>query len=224
MRTPARLVDLSHPIESGMETYPGLPSPRIEPYVSHAASRANYLGRAEFTITRVFLVGNTGTYVDSPWHRYRDGRDVADLPLERVAELRGVCVDARFGTDRRAVDVRLPDGDLDGSAVLIRTGWDQRWGHDSYWHPGPYLSQGTVNRLVDTGVALIGVDFWNIDNPATPARPAHTQLLAAGILIVEHLRNLAELPASGFRFSAVPPPVRHAASFPVRAFAAIDQR
>lgn len=212
------LIDLSHPIETGMTTYPGLPSPRIEPLVSHAASRAAYAGRAEFTITRVSMVGNTGTYLDAPWHRHSDGPDLAGLPIERLAGLDAMCLDGQADEDG-AVRVHAGEAELGEKAVLIRTDWDRLWGSSDYWLAGPHLHHSTVDLLLAGSVALVGVDFSNVDDIDDPARPAHTQLLAANILIVEHLTGLDALPGSGFRFSAVPPAIRGAGSFPVRAYA-----
>jgi len=217
---PRRLIDLSHAVESGVPGYPGLPAPRIEPHISHAASRPQYGALAEFEISRIFLVGNSGTYLDSPYHRFRDAADIADLPLESVAGLDGRCIPARFGSDGREVQLDLP-ADVKGAAVLIRTGWDERWGTLRYWEPGPFLTERAAERLVDAGVGLVGVDFWNVDSTDDPARPAHTVLLRAGIPIVEHLTGLAGLGDVPFRFFAVPAPVRGAASLPVRAFAEI---
>lgn len=201
--------------------YPGLPGPRIEPYLSHAASRPLYGGAAEFSITRVFLLGSTATYLDSPWHRHPGLPDLAGLDLATVADLEGRCLDpelsggreARLGADTEA---------LTGCAVLIRTGWSHRWGTDAYWRPGPYLGAAAIDRLVNARPALVGVDFWNADDPTDPARPAHTRLLGAGIPVIEHLRGLDQLPASGFRFSAVPLAIIGGASFPVRAFAVLE--
>lgn len=205
-----------------MAVYPGLPSPRIEPLISHLASRDNYGGRAEFSITRLFLIGNTGTYLDSPWHRHVDGPDLAGLPLEAVAGLDGIRLDGHC-PDGRSVLLEATADELAGKAVLIRTGWDRRWGTADYWLPGPFLADPTLDLLIGAGPALVGGDFWNIDDPADPARPAHTRLLAAGIPIVEHLRGLDLLPRSGFRFYAAPPAIREAASFPVRAFAEMGE-
>ncbi|HEX5590882.1 MAG TPA: cyclase family protein [Candidatus Limnocylindrales bacterium] len=218
-----RLVDLSHPIESGMAGYPGLPAPRIEPHLSHEASRPAYGGEAEFEITRLFLVGNTGTYLDSPYHRHRGGADAAGLPLEWIAGLRGVCIDATPAAGHREIDpaLELPAA-IDGAAVLLRTGWDRRWGTGAYWQPGPFVGEALAVRLITAGARLVGVDCWNVDDTGDPRRPAHTALLGAGIPIVEHLRGLGALPRTGFRFTAVPAPIRRAASLPVRAFAELD--
>lgn len=204
-----------------MAVYPGLPSPRVEPLLSHLASRDNYAGRAEFTITRLFLVGNTGTYLDSPWHRHPDRADLASLPLETLAGLDAICLDART-RDGRAVLLDAVADELAGKAVLVRTGWDTRWETADYWLPGPFLADAALELLVTAGSALVGVDFWNADDPARLDRPAHTRLLGAGIPIVEHLRGLDQLPRTGFRFYAVPPAIRGAASFPVRAFAQVN--
>jgi kynurenine formamidase len=201
----------------------------VEPHISHAASRAAYGGRAEFEITRVFLVGNTGTYLDSPYHRHRGAPDVAGLPLAAVAALPGVRLDAALGEDGRTIGLDLDaagadDGALAGRAVLVRTGWDARRGSPGYWAPGPFVPAGLARRLVAADVALVGVDCWNIDDPGDPTRPAHTELLGAGIPIVEHLAGLDRLPLGGFRFHAAPVAVRGAASFPVRAYAEVPRR
>jgi len=217
-----RFVDLSRPIESGMPVIPGIPSPRIEPYLSHAASRERYGGRAEFELTRLFLIGNTGTYLDSPYHRYPDAPDLAALPLASLVGLDGLCLDGRIGR-RRTVTVDVAGRDLRGRAVLVRTGWDRRFPSDRYFRAGPFLADVAVRQLVDAGIALVGVDFGNVDDTADLARPAHTALLAAGIPIIEHLVGLEQLPTTGFRLSAPVLAVRGAAAMPVRVFAEIDE-
>ncbi len=216
-----RFVDLSHPIADGMDAYPGLPPPRIDAHLDHAASRPHYDGKAAFYIGRVAMVGNVGTYIDSPFHRYPDREDLARLPLERIAGLPGAALDAVIAADR-SVALACDDALLSGRAVLVRSGWDARWGTPAYWEPGPYLSEATVTRLIEAKATLVGVDFWNVDDTEDPSRPAHSRLLAAGIPIVEHLRNLGALPRTGFRFTATPPPIERGASFPVRAFAEIE--
>jgi kynurenine formamidase len=212
------LIDLSFPIEDGMPALPGLlPEARVEPILDHDASRERYQGKAEFYLGQVAMAGNTGTYVDAPFHRHRDAQDLAALPLDRLAGLPGVLVDAV--SEPGPVEIPLRPEAVRGRAVLVRTGWDQRWPEDRYWEPGPFLSAAAVERLVDGGAALVGVDFTNVDDTTDPARPAHTRLLGAGIPIVEHLRGLDALPQDGFRFWAVPPAIVGGASFPVRAFA-----
>jgi arylformamidase len=215
-----RFVDLSFEIEDGMPALPGfLPEAVVEPILDHEASRDRYQGKAEFYLGRVQMAGNTGTYVDAPFHRHRSGNDLSELPLERLAALPAVVVD---GPDAAGpIDIR-PADELGGRAVLIRTGWDRRWPEESYWSPGPFLSEGTVDRLLEDGALLVGVDFTNVDDTSNPARPAHTRLLGADVPIVEHLRGLDALPASPFRFFAVPPKIVRGASFPVRAFAEVD--
>lgn len=214
-----KLVDLSHPITDGMQAYPGLPAPKIGAHLDHAASREKYQDKAEFYLGKVEMVGNVGTYIDAPFHRYPGGVDLARLPLESIAYVPGVVLDAPLQSPR-AVDIADP-GDLRGKAVLVRTGWSNRWGTPAYWEPGPFLSARSIETLLDARVALVGVDFWNVDDTTDPARPAHTRLLAAGVPIVEHLTDLQALPRAGFRFTAVPPPLVKGASFPVRAFAQI---
>lgn len=215
-----RFVDLSFVIEDGMPALPGfLPEAVVEPILDHEASRARYQGKAEFYLGRVDMAGNTGTYVDAPFHRHPSGDDLSQLALERLAGLPAVVVDGSEAPG--PVDIRS-GAELGGRAVLIRTGWDRRWPEESYWSPGPFLSEGTVDRLLEDEAVLVGVDFTNVDDLSNPARPAHTRLLGAGIPIVEHLRGLDALPASPFRFFAVPPRIVRGASFPVRAFAEVD--
>jgi arylformamidase len=216
-----RYVELNHEISEGMAVFPGLERPRITAFRDHERSRSLYEDEAEFYISKVEMVGNTGTYLDSPFHRHRDRRDLGEIPLEDVAGLEGVVLDGTMGADR-AVSVDADESELAGRAVLVRTGWDARWGTDSYWEPGPYISPEALDRLVRARPKLVGVDFWNVDDTADPSRRVHTRLLAEDILIVEHLCNLGPLPRTGFRFFAVPLRVPTGASLPVRAFAEVE--
>jgi arylformamidase len=219
-----RLIDLSHPLAPGMPCYPGLPQPRFHVFLSRAdAARAgHYAPGTTFQIATYEIAGNTGTYLDAPFHRHEDAADLAHLPLERLANLPGLVIDAPDG----AIDVeafkRVSGSGLAGRAMLVRTGWSRRWGSDGYFRSGPHLTAAASQLLADAGVALVGIDCANIDHMADPARPAHTLLLAAGIPIVEHLRGLDQLPAAGFRFFAVPPAIQDGTSFPVRAFAILE--
>ncbi|HSK93430.1 MAG TPA: cyclase family protein [Candidatus Angelobacter sp.] len=216
-----RFIDLSHPVATGVVGYPGLPAPRIEPHISHEASRPTYAGAAEFEITRVFMVGNSGTYLDSPYHRFPDGPDVAGLPLSSLAGLRGRVLEAGPGSGSRRIELEVPP-DVGGAAVLLRTRWDRHRATEAYWRPAPFVPRELAERLVALEVALVGIDAWNIDDVEDPVRPAHTTLLHAGIPIVEHLTGLDRLPPAGFRFTAVPAPIVGAASLPVRAYAEIE--
>jgi kynurenine formamidase len=219
--TVTRFIELSHRVVSGVAGYPGLPVPRIEPHLSHQASRPMYGGAAEFEITRVFMVGNSGTYLDSPYHRFPAGLDVAGMPLSSLAGLPGRVLEAEPPSGSRKIDLDLPR-DVTGAAVLLRTRWDRHRATDAYWRPGPFVSRELAKRLVALEVALVGIDAWNLDDVEDPMRPAHTALLGAGIPIVEHLTGLDELPPLGFRFTAVPAPIVGAACLPVRAFAELD--
>jgi kynurenine formamidase len=203
-----------------MQVYPGLPQPRFGCVVDHAASRARYQEQAEFYLGLYEWPGNLGTYLDSPFHRYPDREDLSRIVLDRVAGLPGLVPEARAGM-RREVRIEAGPEEIRGRAVLVRTGWDERWGTDRYWDAGPFLDSRTVELLLEAGAALVGVDFWNVDDTEDPARPVHTRLLAAGVLIVEHLCNLGALPRSGFRFTAAPLRIVGGASFPVRAYAEV---
>jgi arylformamidase len=214
----SRFVEISHPIDAGMVTYPGLPGPVVSEFLSREASRGKYAEGTTFSIGRVDMVANTGTYVDAPFHRFAEGGDVADLPLEKLADLEAVVIDATNAGC--AVDAGLfGRGDLRGKAVLVRTGWSRHWRTDAYFQNHPYLTRAAAEGLVEAGAALVGIDSLNIDSTADGARPAHTVLLQAGIPIAEHLTNLESLPASGFRIHCVPAPFHGMGSFPVRAYA-----
>ncbi|WFE96368.1 cyclase family protein [Micromonospora sp. WMMD987] len=220
-----RLVELSHVITDGMTTLPGWPTPRITDWLTLEASRANYAPGVEFQVGRIDMIANTGTYLDTPAHRWADGVDLAGVPVDRLADLPGALVRVPAGT--RAVDpLLLAPYEVAGRAVLLCTGWDAYFGTDRYATPeAPYLTGEGAEALVAAGAALVGIDSINIDD-MTPAaageRPAHSALLAAGIPIVEHLTGLDALPPTGFRFTAAPPRVAGMGTFPVRAFATID--
>jgi arylformamidase len=227
-RTPGRIIDLSHTIHSGMVTYPGLPGPEISDFLSRAASAANYAEGATFQIGQITMVANTGTYLDSPFHRYADGADLSQLDLECLADLPGLVVrSAAAGASpkpaappRAITAAELSGVEVRGKAVLLATDWDLHWQTERYAAADhPYLAADGAQALVDGGAGLVGIDSINIDDRADLARPAHTILLRAGIPIVEHLCGLRELPAKDFRFFAVPPKVRGFGTFPVRAFA-----
>jgi kynurenine formamidase len=215
-----KFIELNHILEDGMMAYPGLPSPKIGAFLDHKASRSRYNDQAEFYLGKVEMVCNLGTYLDSPFHRYPDGLDLSQVPLERVAGIPGIVLDSVISSNR-SITLQVGNKELDGKAVLIRTGWDKRWGTQDYWEPGPFLSEKCIDLFIRSRVEVVGVDFWNVDDTLDPARPVHTRLLASDILIVEHLCNLSALPRTGFKFYAVPLRIVRGASFPVRAFAEI---
>ena len=217
-----KFIELNHTLEDGMMTYPGLPRPKIGAFLDHEASRSRYKDQAEFYLGKVEMVCNLGTYLDSPFHRYPDGLDLSQIPLERIAGLPGIVFDGVVSSNR-SITLQADSSELDGKAVLIRTGWDKRWGTQDYWEPGPFLSEKCIDLFIRSRVELVGVDFWNVDDTMDQARPAHTRLLASDILIVEHLCNLSALPRTGFKFFAVPLRIVRGASFPVRAFAEIEK-
>lgn len=214
----ARLLDCSHTIEDGMITYPGLPGPRIGTHLSRIESRTHYSPGTEFHIGTIEMVANTGTYLDTPFHRFEGGYDLSELDLSQVADLPGVCV-----RGRNAIEPNVLTGvESSGRAVLFCSGWDRHWGTGRYGDPShPFLTNETVRILIDGGVALVGIDSVNIDDTTTGDRPAHTALLEAGIPVVEHLTGLDQLVDVEFRFFAVPPKVREFGTFPVRAFAIV---
>jgi len=209
-------------IEHGMVTYKGLPGPHICDFWTREGSAANYDDGSSFQIGRIDMVANTGTYLDSPFHRFVDGKDLAALPLESLADLPGIVVRRPHAQDVATDAADLEGLEVRGRAVLIHTGWDEYWRADAYAVEHPFLTAAAAAWLVDQGAALVGIDSYNIDDTRTRSRPVHTRLLAADIPICEHMRGLEQLPDSGFRFSAVPPKVVGMGTFPVRAYAVID--
>jgi kynurenine formamidase len=219
----ARLIDVSHIVEDGMITYKGLPAPIICDYLSREASRARYAEGTEFQIGKIEMVANTGTYIDSPFHRYAHGCDLSELKLESLADLDCIVVRVTERSDR-AID-RLPIHltALQGKALLVHTGWDAHWRTDRYFEEHPHLTGELAVQLVSAGVTLVGIDSFNVDSIDDGTRPVHSALLGAGIPIVEHLRGLAALPDRGARFFAVPVKVKGMGTFPVRAFAKLSE-
>jgi kynurenine formamidase len=218
-RAQGRLIDLSHEIEEGMVTFKGLPGPHICDYWTREESASRYDDGSTFQIGRIDMVANTGTYVDSPFHRYAEGKDLAGLPLESLADLEGLVVRRPF-ENRLAVDVdAFADLDVQGKAVLVHTGWDRNWRTDAYSDDHPFLCAAAAQALVDGEAAFVGIDSHNIDDTRTRSRPVHSLLLGADIPIGEHLTGLDKLPNIGFRFSAGPPMVCGMGTFPVRAYA-----
>ena len=217
------IVDLSHVIEHGMTTHKGLPGPHICDYWTREASAANYDDGSTFQIGRVEMVANTGTYVDSPFHRYAHGKDLSELPLESLADLDGLVVRQPFESGLAIGADAFSGFDLRGKAVLIHTGWSRFWRTDTYLSGHPFLTEAAAQSLIDGGVAFVGIDSHNIDDTRGRARPVHTLLLGADIPIGEHMTSFEQLPDFGFRFSAVPPKIKGMGTFPVRAFAKISR-
>jgi arylformamidase len=215
-------VELSHVIRDGLVTYPGLPAPVVTPHLTREQSKSKYAPGTQFAMDIITMIGNTGTYLDSPWHRYEGGTDLAGLSLETLVDLPTEVFHLEDATDRGIPASAFRDRDVAGKAVLLHTGWDRHFGTPTYASGAPYLSADGVDYLVAQAVTLVGIDSLNIDDTeGTGERPAHTGLLAAGIHVVEHLTNLGALPASGSRFTAAPPLVEGFGTFPVRAFAQI---
>lgn len=221
-----RIVDLSHPIRAGLVTYPGLPAPTIAPHLTREGSRAKYAPGTEFAMDILTMIGNTGTYLDSPFHRYAEGPDLAGLELSTLVGLRAEVfhLEDSWTPDRRGIRPEtLADRDVRGAAVLLHTGWDRWFGQPEYAHGAPYLTGEGAQWLIDAGAVLVGIDSLNIDDTESGGeRPAHSLLLGAGVHVVEHLTNLGSLPPRGARFTAAPPAVEGFGTFPVRAFAELS--
>ena len=217
-----RIVDLSHVIEDGMTTYPGLPGPQICDFWTREKSAANYDDGSSFQIGQIDMVANTGTYIDAPFHRYADGADLADLSLSSLAALPGIVVRQPWEKAIAVDTAAFEQLDVRGKAVLVHTGWDRHWRTERYGENHPFLTAAAADWLMENGAVLVGIDSNNIDDSRQRARPVHTKLLGAGVLICEHMTGLGQIPDDGFRFSAVPPKVRGMGSFPVRAYAVLS--
>ena len=214
-------IDVSHTIEDGLITYQGLPAPIVCDFISREASRAHYAPGTEFHIGKIEMVANTGTYIDAPFHRYVEGKDLSELPLSSIAGLDGVVVRVDLSRGKAVGEAAFRGRDVAGKAVLVHTGWSKHWKTDPYFEDHPFLTEGAALHLRDAGAALVGIDSLNIDDTTDGRRPAHTILLGHDIPVVEHLTNLDRLPDEGFRFFAVPVKVKALGSFPVRAFGVV---
>ncbi len=217
------LVDLSHTIEHGLVTYKGLPAPIICDYLSREASKQFYEEGTEFQIGKIEMVTNTGTYIDCPFHRFENGKDLSEVSLECFTDLEAIVIRVPFSETLAITEAHLKNYEIRNRAVLIHTGWDSHWNTEKYYENHPFLTEGAANYLKDCSVTLVGIDSHNIDNTIRKSRPVHTTLLGAGILIVEHLCNLYLLPQEGFTFSAIPPKFKGVGTFPVRAMAKLTK-
>ncbi len=218
MRSEDELIDLSHTVADGLITYRGLPGPRISDHLGREESRQHYAEGTEFHIGKIEMVANTGTYLDAPFHRYAEGRDLSELSLSSLANLEGLVVRIRGVVGRGIGRNAFGNLPVQGKAVLIHTGWDAHWRTEQYFEGHPFLRRDAAQYLADSGAVLVGIDSLNIDDTADSLRPAHTILLGAGIPIVEHLCSLHRLPDWGFKFHAVPVKVKGMGAFPVRAY------
>jgi kynurenine formamidase len=217
---PKTLIDLSHTVEHGLITYKGLPAPIICDYLSREASRKLYTPGTEFQIGKIEMVANTGTYLDSPFHRYADGKDLSELQLQKLANLPAIKIQVDH---RQSIDIScFPRGaDVTGKALLVETGWSRHWNTPQYFEGHPFLTEDAARFLADSGAALVGIDSYNIDDVQDLRRPVHTILLKQEIPIVEHMTNLAAVPLRDFKFFAVPVKIKGFGTFPVRAFAIV---
>jgi kynurenine formamidase len=215
----ADYVDLSHTIHDGLVTYRGLPAPVICDYLSREESRSHYAPGTEFQIGKIEMISNTGTYVDCPFHRYADGKDLSEVPLELFADLPGIVIRADYREDLALTADRFKNHEVANRAVLVQTGWDQHWETERYFGEHPFLTADAAIYLRDSHVRLVGIDSMNIDDTRGATRPVHSILLRSEILIAEHLCNLQNVPDQGFWFSAIPPKFKGVGTFPVRAYA-----
>lgn len=212
-------IDLSHTIEHGLITYRGLPAPIICDYLSREESKKLYEPGTTFQIGKIEMVSNTSTYLDSPFHRYEDGKDLSELALANLVDMEGVIIRVDHKKTLEINASFFHDRDLSGKAVLVHTGWDRYWNTEAYFDNHPYLTEDAARYLVQCGAKLVGIDSHNIDDTRGKSRPVHSTLLGAEVLIVEHLCNLGDVPDEAFTFSAIPPKFKGVGTFPVRAFA-----
>ena len=219
----SRYIDLSHTIEHGMITYKGLPAPIICDYLSREKSKGIYADGTEFQIGKIEMISNTGTYVDTPFHRYANGKDLSEIVIEKLVDLDAIIIQANYQSGIEIGKSFFQNTNVKGKAVLINTGWSKFWRTDAYFENHSFLTEEAAVYLRDQGVVLVGIDSHNIDDTRGNLRPVHTTLLGAEILISEHLCNLDQLPESAFTFTAVPPKIKGVGTFPVRAFATLKK-
>lgn len=219
MKSKVKYIDLSHTIEDGTLTYKGLPAPIICDYLNREESKKFYEDGTTFQIGKIEMVANTGTYLDCPFHRYEDGKDLSEIALNKLVDIPGIKISVPY-QEKLAIDVSLVEEyDVNGKAVLFHTDWSAFWNTDRYFEKHPFLTKGAANFLKENGAVLVGIDSHNIDDTSGNSRPVHSLLLKEGILIVEHMTNLHSLPASNFYFTALPPKFKGVGTFPVRALA-----
>lgn len=218
------LIDLSHTIEDGLITYKGLPAPIVCDYLSRENSKQIYEEGTEFQIGKIEMVTNTGTYLDCPFHRFENGKDLSEIGLEHLTDLEAIVIRVPFTETLEITENQLKNYEIRNRAVLIHTGWDSHWNTEKYYENHPYLTEGAARYLKDCDVKLVGIDSHNIDCTSGKSRPVHTILLGAEILIVEHLCNLSLVPTAGFTFSTIPPKLKGVGTFPVRAMAKLTNK
>jgi len=217
-----QFIDLSHTIEDGLISYKGLPAPIICDYISREASKQFYDGDTSFHIDKIEMVGNTGTYIDCPLHRYAHGKGFTEIELAALADLEGIKIIVSYQKQLAVTISDVEKYNVKGKAVLLQTNWSEHWNTERYYENHPFLTEKAAIYLRDNGAKLVGIDSHNMDDTRTRSRPAHSILLGADILVVEHLCNLDKIPERGFLFSAVPPKVKGMGTFPVRAMAKIN--
>jgi len=211
--------EVSHPIYNGMVTYKGLREARVSEYVSRKTLAILYSEGITFQLDRIDIIGNTGTYLNSPFHRFPNGEDISGLPLEKIANLDCLVIKSPATEFSHQVSLaQLAEYDVKGKAVLIATGWSQYWGTDIYYERPPYLTVNAAKYLATNGASLVGIDSPGIDDMTKTSRPVNTQLLKKSIPFIEHMINLEDAPATGGKFFAVPPKIKKVGCFPVRAF------
>lgn len=214
-------IDLSHTVEHGMITYKGLPAPIICDYLSREDSRSRYEAGTEFQIGKIEMISNTGTYIDTPFHRYEHGKDLSEIMIERLVNLEAITIRADYQNGIEIGKDFFINTDVSGKAVLVNTNWSKFWRTDAYFENHSFLTEDAATYLRDQGVMLVGIDSHNIDDTRSNSRPVHSTLLHAEILICEHLCNLDPLPDKDYTFSATPPKIKGMGTFPVRAFATV---
>lgn len=217
MIPPAQLVDLSWPVHPGMAMFPGDPPMELRPmgsyepdgFLSHLAS----------------LPAHSGTHVDAPGHVLPGAPMLAELPLSRFAGP-GVVLDLRARPGLAVTEADLAPHlelllALAPAFVLLHTGDEARWGQADYYSAGAYLTPPAARLLAELpGLSGIGIDAGSADAAGSHELPAHRALLGAGLIIVENLRGLGQLPRQGFDFFCLPllgldgSPVRAAALAP----------
>ena len=205
-------IDLNHPLESGMQTYPGLSE--VETY-----DKAPRFSNGAL-IDGIKMLGIPSTYIDAPYHVDPHGGKVADYKLEQLVNLPIVVIPLPEGHSFYAKE-DIEKYQVRGKTVLLFTGKSRYFGTPEYSKNPPYISTAAAEWLAGQKAALVGIDALLVDNyNQNDTTPVHDVLLKNGVVIAEDMTNLGALAGKDARLTAVPPRAP-LASFPTRIFATV---
>lgn len=226
-----RFVELNHVITNGLISYPGMPPVEISALYTREQCGNTFGGQSAALLDFIKMVNISGTYIDSPYHRFENGYKICDIPLEKCFNLPAFVVDLGLNTDEQGNPVfdvedmqkALDTEDIHGGAVLLHSGHDKKFMTPAYAVKVPYCTPEAAQWLIDRGVYVVGIDTQLIDNfnDKSKGDRVHDTVLGAGSVICEDMKDLDLLPKKGARLYVIAPRVAMA-SFPARVFAVIE--